>query len=260
VINRQDKLGWLDLETGYTVVIGEPTIDADLWSKYLEGAFRTYSTDGNECALDLNSIRDGLETQIFFAVLDDNDRVVAGSRVKRRLCSARDAHAVVEWAGNPGLPAVRRMIDERVPFGVVEAKTAWVDTKLRRRGSVFLMLVRTPVLAMHLLDVRFALGTAAQHLLDFWSSSGAVVPRGIPAASYPDERYQTQMIWWDRSTYANHADPRQLERAQAETTAIMRSAARLDWFSTHAPLHPRRFDSVGLMEFDGADSANGLYE
>jgi hypothetical protein len=233
VINLQEKLGWLDLETGYAVVIADPTADADLWSKYLEGALRTYSEDGNECALALDSIRDGLDTQLFFAVLDENDRVVAGSRVKKRLRSAYDSHAVVEWAGNPGLPAVRTMIDERVPFGVVEAKTAWADTSLRRRGSVFLMLVRTPVLAMHLLGVRFVLATAADHLLDFWGSSGAVVAREIPAASYPDERYRTQMIWWDRSTYANHADPHQLERAQAETTAIMQNAARLDWFSKH---------------------------
>jgi hypothetical protein len=234
VVNLQEKLGWLDLETGYTVVVAEPSTDADLWGKYLEGALHTYSKDGNECALELDFIRDGLETQLFFAVLDENDRVVAGSRVKRRSRSACDTHAVREWAGNPGLPAVRRIIEERLPFGVVEAKTAWADTDIHRRGSVFLMLVRTPVLAMHLLDVRFVLGTAAGHLLDFWSSSGAMVAQEIPAASYPDERYQTRMIWWDRSTYAKHADPQQLQRVRAESTELMRNASRLDWFSTHA--------------------------
>ena len=39
---------------------------------------------------------------------------------------ADDSHAVVEWAGQPGQQAVRDMINDRVPFGVLEMKAAWV--------------------------------------------------------------------------------------------------------------------------------------
>ena len=38
-----------------------------------------------------------------------------------RCClSADDAHAVIEWAGQPSQPAVLDMINDRVPFGVLE--------------------------------------------------------------------------------------------------------------------------------------------
>ena len=58
---------------------------------------------------------------------------------------------------------------------------------------------------MTLLDVQFAMATAAAYVLDRWRSSGGVVASKIPATPYPDERYRTKMMWWDRSSFANHA-------------------------------------------------------
>jgi hypothetical protein len=46
----------------------------------------------------------------------------------------------------------------------------------------------------------------------------------IPATPYPDERYQTKMMWWDRRTFANHADPKQVSTFFAE----LQTMARLD--------------------------------
>jgi hypothetical protein len=43
-----------------------------------------------------------------------------------------------------------------------------------------------------------------------------VVATKIPAAAYPSERYRTKMMWWDRRTFANHAEPRQLARIVKE--------------------------------------------
>jgi hypothetical protein len=47
----------------------------------------------------------------------------------------------------------------------------------------------------------------------------------IPATPYPDQRYQTKLAWWDRSTFANHADPKQLSMFFAEQKEL---AARID--------------------------------
>ena len=47
----------------------------------------------------------------------------------------------------------------------------------------------------------------------------------IPATPYPDHRYQTKLAWWDRSTFANHADPKQLSMIFAEQKEL---ASRLD--------------------------------
>lgn len=47
----------------------------------------------------------------------------------------------------------------------------------------------------------------------------------IPAAPYPDERYRTKMMWWDRRTFANYADPEQVSKIIRETSAISTVAA-----------------------------------
>ncbi len=52
--------------------------------------------------------------------------MIGGVRAKGPLESAEDSHALVEWAGHPGQAAVRKMINDRVPFGILEMKAAWV--------------------------------------------------------------------------------------------------------------------------------------
>ena len=99
--------------------------DPDLWAEYAAGAVRSYRKRGVECALDLEALRDGADTIMFCAVVDDAGQVVGGLRAKA-LRSADDSHAVEEWAGQPGQQAVRQMIAERVPYGVLEMKAGWV--------------------------------------------------------------------------------------------------------------------------------------
>ncbi len=60
---------------------------------------------------------------------------------------------------------------------------------------------------MNLLDIQFIVATAASYVLKRWLSSGGHLASRIPATPYPDHRYQTKLAWWDRSTFANHADP-----------------------------------------------------
>ncbi|MET2813334.1 hypothetical protein ABXU76_20510, partial [Mycobacterium tuberculosis] len=141
--------------------------------------------------------------------------------------SADDSHAVVEWAGNPGLSAVRKMINDRAPFGVVEVKSGWVNSDAQRSDAIAAALARALPLSMSLLGVQFVMGTAAAHALDRWRSSGGVIAARIPAAAYPDERYRTKMIWWDRRTLANHAEPKQLSRMLVESRKLLRDVEAL---------------------------------
>ena len=53
----------------------------------------------------------------------------------------------------------------------------------------------------------------------------------VPATPYPDDRYRTKMMWWDRRTFANHAAPDQLpkildEMGYVSSRAAMQAAAR----------------------------------
>jgi hypothetical protein len=219
-------IDWSDPDTGCTLVAARPSAQRDLWMEYLDGAHRSYAKHRLEHVLDLSAIRNGHDTALFFAAVDDKGRVVGGTRVRGPLLYADDSPALVEWAGQPSWVAVRKMIADRVPFGVAEMKSAWVTDDPNRNTSIIVTLARTPLHAMALLDLQFAMATSASHALGRWCSSGAVVASRIPATPYPDDRYRTKMVWWDRSTFVNHAEPKQVSKALGEMAELTRSLHR----------------------------------
>ena len=131
ILSLDKGICWWDHDTRCTLVVSQPSSEPDLWREYLRGALRSYRKHGVERVLDLDTIRSGADTALFFAAVDDDGTVVGGVRAKGPYRSAEESHAVVEWAGCPGLDAVRKMIADRIPFGVVEMKTAWVERRSR---------------------------------------------------------------------------------------------------------------------------------
>src|ERR1700748_3154413 len=128
------RLSWRDPDVGATLVLSQPAVDPDLWAEFSLGAQRSYTKHGVECALDVDALRSGADTIMFFALVDSAGQMVAGVRAKGPLRSADDSHAIVEWAGQPGQQAVRNMITDRLPFGILEMKSAWViDDKDQNR-------------------------------------------------------------------------------------------------------------------------------
>jgi hypothetical protein len=210
------SLSWRDQDIDCSLVLTQPSIDRRLWEEYAIGAHRSYRKHGVECALDNEALRSGVDTVMYLAVIDPTGRMVAGVRAKGPLRSAEDSHALVEWAGQPGEHSVRNMIADRVPFGVLEMKSAWVADELNQDRCFTAALARSGFHMMALLDVQFCMATAAAYVLNRWRSSGGVVA-GIPATPYPDERYQTKMMWWDRRDFANHAEPEQTAKIFTET-------------------------------------------
>ena len=192
------------------IVFAQPSTERELWLDYVRGACRSYRRYGVERALDMDALRSGVDTVIFAACVNDAGRVVAGLRGRGPYRSADECHALVEWSGQPGLNAVRKMVADRLPFGVVEMKTAWVADDPDRSRQLTSAISRTPLHALNLLDIQFIVATAAEYVLKRWLSSGGQLATKIPATPYPDERYQTKLAWWDRATFANHADPKQL--------------------------------------------------
>jgi hypothetical protein len=158
---------------------------------------------------------------MFLCALDTSGTVVAGVRAKGPLRSAEDSHAVMEWEGQAGQDTVHKMITDRVPFGILEMKSAWVEDDKERGQLLTNALARSGSHLMAMLDIQFCMATAAAYVLNRWRSSGGVVAP-IPATPYPDERYQTKMMWWDRQTYARHAEPGQLAKMRLETQIILR--------------------------------------
>jgi hypothetical protein len=215
----QQGLSWRDPDIDCTLVISQPSTDRGLWAKYVRGAHRSYRKHGVERALDVDALRSGADTIMYLAVIDPAGRMVAGVRAKGPLRSADDSHAIVEWAGQPGQQAVRNMITDRVPFGILEMKSAWVIDDLDQNRCLTAALARSGFHMMALLDVQFCMATAAAYVLNRWRSSGGVVA-SIPATPYPDERYQTKMMWWDRRDFVNYAESEQVAKILIETKQL----------------------------------------
>jgi hypothetical protein len=213
------SFSWRDPHINCTLAVAQPSTDPALWSEFVAGAHRSYSKRGVECALDVDAMRTGSDTVMFFAVLDDDGRMLAGLRAKGPLRSADESHAVVEWAGQPSQQAVRDMINDRVPFGVLEMKSGWVVEGADPDLDLTTPLARSAFHMMALIDVQFCMATAAAYVLNRWRSSGGVVA-SIPATPYPDERYQTKMIWWNRRDFVTHAEPAQVAKILTETRQL----------------------------------------
>ncbi|OBH04118.1 hypothetical protein A5696_05495 [Mycobacterium sp. E2699] len=213
--------GWRDQATGCWVAASTPEAEPELWDQYLDGALRSYRRHGLEWVLDLDAVRDGADTTLFFAAIDPGGRVVGGTRVVGPLRSADESHALEEWKDSPGRAVLSHMITNRIPFGVVEVKSAWTDSREYGSRALSRVLARTAMPMMTLLGVQFVMATAAAHVLEQWQSSGGVVASRIPAAAYPTEDYRTKVMWWDRRTIATHAEPEQFKLMCAENSEIL---------------------------------------
>jgi hypothetical protein len=216
-----ERFSWWDSEAECTLVMSQPSIDRELWLEYLRGAERSYRKHGVERVLDVAAIRNGADTIMFWAAIDSSGRVIGGVRAKGPLRSADDSHAVVEWAGRRGLSQIRKMINDRVPFGILEMKSAFAIDDPDRTKAVTRVLARSGFHAMALIGLQFCMATSAPHVLNAWRSSGGVIAP-IPATPYPDERYLTKIMWWDRRTFANHAEPEQVSKILMEIAQMNR--------------------------------------
>jgi hypothetical protein len=224
-LELHQRLSWRDPDIGATLVLSQPALDPDLWGEFARGAERSYRKHGVECVLDVDGLRSGTDTLMFCAAVDDAGRTVGGLRAIGPLRSADDSHAVVEWAGQPGEQAVRDMISDRIPFGVMEMKTGWVADDWDRDRPVSTALARSGLYMATFFGFQFMMATAATYVLNRWRSSGGVVAP-IPAAPYPNERYQTKMIWWDRCDFIKHAEPRQAAKILTENEQLTRELHR----------------------------------
>ena len=215
-----ETVSWYDSDTECTMVLSQPPLEPGLWQDYLHGAVQSYRRHDVESVLDMDSIADWHDTALFYAALDSGGRVVGGLRAKGPYLSADESHAIVEWAGQRGEHTVRKTIADRIPFGVVEMKTAWVTRDPQLSGVLTRTLARTAFPTMALLGSQFIMATAASHVLDRWRSSGGVVVDKIPAAPYPSAQYRTKLMFWDRRTFANHAEPEQLAKVVSEMSLL----------------------------------------
>jgi hypothetical protein len=104
-------------------------------------------------------------------------------------------------------------------------KSGWVSDDPDRSRSVIDAVARSGLLMLVIFDVQLCMATAATSVLNRWRSSGGVVA-AIPATPYPDERYRTKMLWWNRRDFFNYAQPDQVAKILAETKLVLHELYR----------------------------------
>lgn len=206
-----------------TMIMARPDAEPDLFAQYHRGAVESYARFGVADAMEDDLARFAADTALFWTLVDLDGEVVGGLRAKGPLRVPDDSHAVVEWAGRPGEQAVRAAIAERVPDGVLELKSAWLAKQSGGGRHRARMIARAGFHAMAVFDIGYCMATAADHVLEQWRSSGGVIA-SIPATPYPDERYRTKMLWWDRGNFVPHGDAEQVMTVLREMVHVRRAA------------------------------------
>lgn len=209
----------LDVRSSTTMIVATPASAPQLWINYLDGARKSYASHGVSMALEYDEVIGGECTSLFYAVVDETDTVLGGVRAKGPYRDPHDSHALLEWAGQPGLELVISAIRERMDHGVVEMKTAWAADG-PAAPAVAGMLARVAIPTMTLTGARFIMATAADHVLRRWESSGGRVAEEIPASPYPDDRYRTSLMWWDRERIAVDAKPAVYAQMVSDTQVL----------------------------------------
>ncbi|SIR63538.1 hypothetical protein [Williamsia sterculiae] len=215
-----------DDRSGTTVFAGTPLSTPDVWLRYIDGARRSYAAHGISGALDFDAVVGGEETSMFFAVITDDDEVVGGVRVQGPYRSISESHALIEWDGTPGLVRLSEELSTRLGDGLAELKTAFVNPH-PAAGHIAAQIARVPLFVQTLAGCRYTMATAADHVLSRWESGGGRVNSDVPPTPYPDDRYRTQVMFWDRLTMAQQARPDMWALMQRQCSELMASATIL---------------------------------
>jgi hypothetical protein len=217
---RPCSVSFWDPSSGARLEAHVPEERPDLWHGYVAGVIRAYQRYGVEGALDLDSFANGASTSLFFVATNASGDVIAGLRVHGPLVMPDDAHAISEFDIDRAAQAsVRRMIANRLNFGVLEVKGVWVGDSAVRRAELSATMARCFLHAMTLSGAQFAFCTAGAHAVKRWESSGARTTNSVRPVPYPDERYQTVIMWWDKERLSG-ADPAQLRRYRTEAALL----------------------------------------
>ncbi|MDF0532049.1 hypothetical protein P0W64_12120 [Tsukamurella sp. 8F] len=202
---------FIDVRTGLRCVVDTPRRRPELWRAYLDGVDQAYRAWGVDEAFEREQVADGRSTTLFCVVVDggegDGGKVVAGHRTQGPYLAAAQSHALIEWAGQAGQRLVADAIEDRLSGGLAEVKSAYVEVHDARAGAVANLLSRVLPIVMELVGVRYMMATAADHVLARWSEGGGVLDDTVPATPYPDDRYRTRLMFWDRERLAVDAAP-----------------------------------------------------
>ncbi len=212
---------YFDENSQCRIIATTPKLSPQRWREFLEGARLSYTRHEVLEALEYPTITSGSTTSLFFAALDSRGKMLGGVRAQGPYTSANQSHANVEWNGfDAELEALQLTIAARIPHGIVELKSAWVDGDAPFGPAITAVIAQSPLFATSLLGVRFGMATAAAHVTKAWIRTGGRIAAEAGAVPYPDDRYLTRLFLWDRTTIEKDADPTAYGQIRFATDAL----------------------------------------
>ena len=227
-IGRRYRYGssFVDQDSGVRFEGHHPLERPDLWKIYLNEAEGKYRSHGFEGTLRRQELQDGAGVPLFFLGFNTEGEPVAGVRFHGPLEGSHQAFLIEEMASSPEIEDIRSMIDREIRLGALEVKGAWSKGAAVTGVRLIAAITRCGTHAMNWLGAEFAIAAVSDTLIEVGTPAGGRMV-GTASVPYPDERYRTVCVSWDRARSYELCTPPHQKALRREAEELSRGPARL---------------------------------
>ena len=227
-LSRRYRYGssFVDQDSGVRFEGHHPLERPDLWSMYLNEAEGKYRSHGFEGTLRRQELQDGHNVPLFFLGFNTEGEPVAGVRFHGPLESSHQAYLLEEMATSPEIEDIRTLIVGELRLGAIEVKGAWSKGAAVNGVRLIAAITRSVTHAMNWLGAEFAIAAVSDTLLEVGSVAGGRMV-GTCSVPYPDDRYRTVAVQWQRARSLELCTPPNQQALRREAEQLSRGPARL---------------------------------
>ena len=215
----------MDQESGVRFEGHHPLERPDLWKVYLneaEGIFRSRGFEGTLRRLELE---EGNDVSLFLLGFDPEGNAVAGVRFHGPLEGPHQAAIIDEMASSPEIGVIHDLIDQEIRLGAVEVKGAWSKGAAVVGSRLLTAISRSVTHGLNWLGAEFAIAAVSDTLMPVGTVTGGVQV-GTHWVPFPDERYRTIAISWQRGRTYELATPENQQAYRREAEQLLRGPSR----------------------------------
>jgi molybdopterin/thiamine biosynthesis adenylyltransferase len=216
----------VDQESGVRFEGHHPLERPDLWKVYLneaEGIFRSRGFEGTLRRLELE---EGNDVSLFLLGFDAEGEPVAGLRFHGPLEGAHQAAIIDEMASSPEIGLIHDLIEREIRLGTLEVKGAWSKGASVVGARLLTALSRAVTHGLNWLGAEFAIAAVSDTLMPVGTVTGGVQV-GTHWVPFPDERYRTIAISWQRGRTYELATPENQQAYRREAEQLLRGPSRI---------------------------------
>jgi molybdopterin/thiamine biosynthesis adenylyltransferase len=217
---------FVDQDSGVRFEGHHPLERPDLWKMYLNEAEGKYRSHGFEGTLRRQELEDGEGVPLFFVGFTPEGEPVVGVRFHGPLEGSHQAFLIEEMAASPEIDDIRALIDKEIRLGALEVKGAWSKGTAVTGVRLVAAISRSVTHAMNWLGAEFAIAAVSDTLVAVGSPAGGRMV-GTAWVPFPDDRYRTVCVSWERSRTYELSTPPNQQALRREAEELGRGPARL---------------------------------